>query len=228
MGSMADKSRFPRAGELVYLDTAAEGLPPAEAAEALLEYYADKAAGTPGRRRLYERELETKCAVAALLGAGSEDVALLGSASDGLNLLANSIDWRAGDEILIHDLEFPSNVLVWLRLRSRGVRLRLIRCEAGLVPFERFAEALSPATRLVSVSAVSYKTGTFLPYLSELAREVHGRGGIFVVDATQALGRLPPDAGRRTGAPSFSTSTPGSRIFLTRRTSSACAPKRTA
>lgn len=188
---MPDRSRFPRAAEVAYLDTAAEGLPPIEAAEALAAYYADKAAGTPGRRRLYEREQTTRCALAKLLGAAPEHVALLSSASEGLNLLANSIDWRAGDEILIHDLEFPSNVLAWLRLRSRGVRVRLIRSEAGVVSFERFAEALSPATRLVSVSAVSYKTGTFLPYLKELAGEVHRWGGVFCVDATQALGRVP-------------------------------------
>jgi cysteine desulfurase/selenocysteine lyase len=188
---VVDKSRFPRAQEVAYLDTAAEGLPPVEAAEALAAYYADKAAGTPGRRRLYQEEQQVRCAVASLLGASHENVALLGSASDGLNLLANSIDWRAGDEILIHDLEFPSNVLAWLRLRSRGVKVRVVPSVNGVVGFDRFAAYIGPATRLVSVSAVSYKTGTFLHCLASLAREAHRAGAIFCVDATQALGRVP-------------------------------------
>lgn len=188
---MLGKARFPRARQVAYLDTAAEGLPPQEAAAALAAYYAEKASGTPGRRRLYERERQAKCAVARLLGAEPDQIAFAGSASDALNLLANSIDWRAGDEILIDDLEFPSNVLPWLRLRSQGVRVRVLASRGGAIEFEQWTEAVSPATRLVSVSAVSYKTGTFLPYLAELAREAHRCGAIFCVDATQALGRVP-------------------------------------
>ena len=51
-----------------------------------------------------------------------DNVVLLANSSEALNLLANSIDWQAGDEVLISDLEFPSNVVVWLRLKELGVR----------------------------------------------------------------------------------------------------------
>lgn len=188
---MLGKARFPRARQVAYLDTAAEGLPPEETAAALTAYYAEKAAGTPARGRLYAKEQQAKCAVARLLGAEAADIAFAGSASDGLNLLANSIDWRAGDEILIHDLEFPSNVLPWLRLRSHGVRVRVLASRDGVVDFEQWVEAIGPATRLVSASIVSYKTGTRLPYLAELAHEAHRAGAVFCADATQALGRVP-------------------------------------
>lgn len=188
---MLGKARFPRAREVAYLDTAAEGLPPEDAAAALSAYFAEKASGTPARKRLYAEEQQAKCAVARLLGVEAQDVGFVASASDALNLLANSIDWRAGDEILIHDLEFPSNVLPWLRLRSQGVRVRVLPSSDGIIALEQWAEATGPATRLISVSAVSYKTGTFLPYLPELAREAHRAGAIFCVDATQGLGRVP-------------------------------------
>lgn len=188
---LPSKSRFPRAREVAYLDTAAEGLPLADAEKALASYYRDKSMGTPGRRRLYEMETQARDAAARLLGTPAENVVLLSSASEGLNLLANSICWRPGDEVLITDLEFPSNVLAWLRLRDRGVRVRVIPSEAGVVSYEQFVSQMNPATRLVSVSQVSYKTGAQVPFLSELAREAHRVGAVFSLDATQALGRVP-------------------------------------
>ena len=185
------KNRFLRAREVAYLDTAAEGLPPDTAAEALARYFHDKSLGTPGRRAFYSVEREVVEKTALLLGTAPENVTLLAHASDGLNVLSGSIRWQAGDEVLINDLEFPSNVLPWLRLRELGVNLRVVRSESGVVPYQQFASAIHSRTRLVSVSAVSYRTGTRIPYLAQLARDAHTAGAVFAVDATQALGRIP-------------------------------------
>lgn len=191
MFQVMNKHLFPHASEVCYLDTAAEGLPPVSSETALLSYWREKSRGTPGRARLYEKQVETECAAAQLLGTSPENIALLSNSSEGLNLLANSIDWRPGDEVIISDLEFPSNVVVWLRLKARGVRLVVIPARGGVVSLDDWTSHLSSRTRLVSVSQVSYKTGTQLPYLTELAHETHRAGALFCVDATQALGRVP-------------------------------------
>ncbi|HZT32662.1 MAG TPA: aminotransferase class V-fold PLP-dependent enzyme [Bryobacteraceae bacterium] len=185
------KSKFPRARDVAYLDTAAEGLPPEDAAAALAEYFSDKASGSPGRPQHYRAEVEAVEAAAGLLGAAPRHVALLSSCSEGLNLLANSIAWRPGDEVLIDDLEFSSNVVAWLRLRHQGVRVHVIASEDGILRCESFTSRLSASTRVVSISQVSYKTGTQAPFLAELSRAVHQAGAIFCLDATQALGRVP-------------------------------------
>ena len=138
------KNRFLRAREVAYLDTAAEGLPPDTAAEALARYFHDKSLGTPGRPAFYSVEREVVEKAALLLGTAAENVTLLAHASDGLNVLSGSIRWQAGDEVLINDLEFPSNVLPWLRLRELGVNLRVVRSESGVVPYEQFASAITP------------------------------------------------------------------------------------
>lgn len=182
---------FPRACEVAYLDTAAEGLPLAGCREALLAYFEDKALGTPGRRRFHEEEAAALCGVARLLDVHASDVALLSSASDALNVFANSIDWRPGDDVLVSDLEFPSGVLVWLRLRERGVRVRVLPSKRGVVSLDEFAAAIGPATRIVCVSHVSYKSGARIPFLRELSSAAHAQGAMLVVDATQSLGRLP-------------------------------------
>ena len=183
--------RFPQSAVSAYLDTAAEGLPPAESAAALQQYFLHKSSGSPGRAAIYEMQRLTEASVAQLMGASPDSVTLLANASDALNLLANSIPWHAGDEVVLIDLEFPSNVLAWLRLKHFGVNVRVITTTNGIVRLEDFTAHMNNRTRLVSVSAVSYKTGTRIPFLPEIARAAHARGAYFCVDATQALGRVP-------------------------------------
>ena len=88
-------------------------------------------------------------------------------------------------------LNLRSNVLPWLRLRERGIRVQLVTSDAGVLRYEQFASRINSSTRLISISQVSYKTGTQCPFLRELAREAHRAGAIFCVDATQAVGRVP-------------------------------------
>jgi cysteine desulfurase / selenocysteine lyase len=185
------KSRFHTSTEVAYLDTAAEGLPLDESRDALLAYFADKSAGSPGRARMFQAENETVQAAAALLGTSGRNVALVGNATDGLNFLGSSIRWRSGDVVLTTDLEFSSNVVCWLRLRDQGVHVEVIQSDRGRVELHQFTSRLRANTRVVSVSQVSYRTGTQFPFLLELSREVHRAGALFVVDATQALGRVP-------------------------------------
>ncbi len=185
-----NEDRFPGTRDITYLDTAAEGLPPRSFADGMQAYVRDKNLGTPGRARLHEVEREVTASAARLLGAPPEDVVLLPNASEALNLLANSPHWRPG-EVLISDLEFPSNVAPWLRLRPMGVSLNVIPTERGSVSLDDYLSRFTSATRLVSVSLVSYKSGTRIPFLQELSEEVHRRGALLCVDATQALGRVP-------------------------------------
>lgn len=191
MSTVLTKDQFPSIRGRCYLDTAAEGIPPVCAAEALEEYLREKASGTPGRTRHYEMQHQAETAAAALLGTSADNVVLLANASEALNLLANSIDWKPGDEVLVSDLEFPSNVVTWLRLQRFGVKLRVIPTVDGAMTLDDWTSRLTGQTRLVSVSQVSYKSGTQLPFLDGLSEAAHQAGALFCVDATQAMGRVP-------------------------------------
>lgn len=191
MFQVMNKQLFPHAREVSYLDTAAEGLPPLAGEQALAMYWREKSRGTPGRARLFEMQKDTEQAAATLLGTSAENIVLLANSSEALNLLANSIHWQPGDEVLISDLEFPSNVVVWLRLKEIGVRLNVIPTRGGMMSLEDWTSRLSSRTRVVSVSQVSYMSGTQISFLKALAEEAHRAGAFFCVDATQALGRVP-------------------------------------
>ncbi len=185
------REMFPQACQAAYLDTAAEGLPLETSELALAAYFADKSRGSPGRRNFYREEEHARSALGRLLGTDPENVALVPSASDALNLLANSITWKPGDEVVISDLEFPSGALAWLRLRDQGVIVRVLASEQGYISLESFQAAITEKTRIVCISHVSYRTGTRISFLRELADAAHSAGALLVLDATQSLGRLP-------------------------------------
>src|SRR5690606_36671671 len=72
-----------------------------------------------------------------------------------------------------------------------GVEVIVVPGSGGALNFDEIAEHITPRTRLVSLSLVSYKTGAWLPFVPALAREAHRVGAVLSIDATQALGRLP-------------------------------------
>lgn len=189
--ALAFKHLFPRAQQVAYLDTAAEGLPAPGCAEAFAQYCRDKQQGTPGRKYFHQVEGETLDLAARLLGTPRSNVAFVSSASEALYVLAGSIEWKPGDEVIISEIEFPSNIIPWLRLRDRGVRVIVVPAKQGALQWESVAERISPRTRLISLSLVSYKTGSYLTGVPNLAAEAKRVGAFLSIDATQALGRCP-------------------------------------
>ncbi len=185
------KHLFPRAQQVAYLDTAAEGLPAPGCAEAFAQYCLDKQQGTPGRKYFHGVEEETLALAARLLGTARSNVAFMSNASEALYVLADSIDWKPGDEVIISEIEFPSNITPWLRLRDRGVRVNVVPAERGALRWESAAERISSRTRMISLSLVSYKTGSYLTGVPLLAAEAKRVGAFVSIDATQALGRCP-------------------------------------
>lgn len=179
---------FPNAE--TYLNTGSEGLVLKSSHDALQSYWADKQRGSLGRTGFYAIEQQCRSAVARLLNVPSETVGFTSSASEGLNLLANSLDWKPGDQVLFTDLEHPTNVLPWLRLRRLGVVPVLISSRDGKISREDIIARITSKTKLVTVSLVSYKNGLRLTFLSDLARAVHDAGSLLCVDATQAVGRV--------------------------------------
>jgi cysteine desulfurase/selenocysteine lyase len=185
------KNFFPRAQQVTYLDTAAEGLLLARSEEAFSAYCRTKARGTPGRADLHAAEAETLRLIARLLGTDPANVAFVASATDALNLLALSRDWTPGDQVIISDLEFPSNVFPWLRLRRMGVEVIVVPGRDGTLHEEDVIARMTSHTRMVSLSLVSYKTGAYLPNIGKLTERAHQQKAIVSLDATQALGRCP-------------------------------------
>jgi selenocysteine lyase/cysteine desulfurase len=158
-----------------------------EAAEAIawkvrpFELTSDRFAGVPARLRE---------ALARLLGAKAEDIVLGNSASYGLHLLANGMPWREGGEILLVRGDFPSDILPWLALEDRGVRVRYVNCSGPLPDPEELRAALTPQTRVFCSTWVHSFSGATCD-LEALGLVCRSNGTHFVVNASQALGARP-------------------------------------
>lgn len=173
-----------------WLYTGAEGPPLAVQQQAVAAYLANRAVAEQGRAEHAAVEQRLRGGLARMLGLGPEDVALVGNASEAMNLVARSLGLRAGDNVVLNDLEYPSVVQPWLRLRELGIEVRIARHAEWELPAEAVSALVDQHTRALVVSHVSYHSGWRhdLAALSQAAGQV---GATFVVDATQSLGVVP-------------------------------------
>lgn len=118
----------------------------------------------------------------------ADDIALVKNTTEGLCMVAEGIDWRPGDEVIIADCEFPSNRLPWLALKKHGVIVHQVSLDNGN-PETSLLQAVNPRTRLLSVSAVQYANGLRMD-LQHLSIACKKHGILFCVDAIQQLGAL--------------------------------------
>ena len=187
---------------LVYLDSAASSQKPRTVIEAMSQYYARSHANvhrsihTLGEEatELYEAARDR---VQRFIGAASrEEVVLTRGTTDGINLLAEALGrgLRAGDEVLITDLEHHSNIIPWqMAVRDRGARVRSIPLTRdGQLDLDALDGMLGPRTRVIAFAHVSNVLGTILP-VAEVAERARRVGAITVVDGAQAAPHLPLD-----------------------------------
>lgn len=130
---------------------------------------------------------------AALLNAPPESVALTHHTTDGMNIVTLGFDWRPGDEVATTNLEHEAGFFPLYIIQQRfGVRINIADVGVGEEPLEAIAAALTPRTRLLSVSHVSYSSGARFP-LEEVIALAHARGIPVLVDGAQSVGVFPVD-----------------------------------
>ena len=133
--------------------------------------------------------------IATLIGADKSEIAFIKNTTEGILIVANGIDWRPGDNVIIADIEYPSNVYCWMNLKRRGVRIRWIKCRNGRFTADDVAALMDSQTRLVSLSAVQFING-FRFDLETVGEMCHARGIMLNLDGIQLLGALHLDVSR--------------------------------
>jgi selenocysteine lyase/cysteine desulfurase len=191
--ALVPRSDFIGLDDCIHLYTAAECPMLRRAAEAMAEYTRQKSRAEAGRANHAAVTRSCRETLARLLGVEAKDVALLGSASDGINAVAGVIDWQPGDNVVINDLEFPSVALPWLRLRDRGVEVRVVRHQEWDIPTDALLGVIDARTRLLALSHVSYVNG-LRHDVETIGQTLKGTSALFLLDVTQTLGVLPVPA----------------------------------
>jgi selenocysteine lyase/cysteine desulfurase len=189
------EEQYPRAGDGIFLNSAAQGILARRTLDAMARFEAGRA--YPNRiDDALLLEIETTCRerIARLLGAPPELVGLGVNTSEGINVAAMHLPLAAGDRVLLARGEFPANVYPWLGLRRNGVETVFLELGDAHLGADRVVAALDadPAIRAVAMSLVQFSNGHRNP-VEAVGRACRDREVFFVVDAIQGLGAVELD-----------------------------------
>ncbi|HKP10453.1 MAG TPA: aminotransferase class V-fold PLP-dependent enzyme, partial [Blastocatellia bacterium] len=141
----------------------------------------------------YER---ARASAARLVNARPHEIAFMRNTSDAIATVANGLAWRAGDNIVMNNVEFPANVYPWMRVAEKcGVTIKKAIERDGRVDADELLALVDDRTRVVTISWVQFASG-FRSDIQRIGRFCRERGVLFFVDAIQGLGGLQLDVGR--------------------------------
>jgi len=185
------RRQMPVSETVAYFDHAAVA-PVSDPARQAMVQWADEAAeqGSHAWPIWARRVEEVRKRVAGMIAAEPGEIAFVANTTTGINLVAEGLDWKSGDNVVTLANEFPSNLYPWMNLQSRGVEMRRVPMETAAVDLNRIMETCDQSTRLISISWVSYLTGYRLD-VAELVQAAHDRGILVFLDAIQGLGVFP-------------------------------------
>ncbi len=132
---------------------------------------------------------ETKSMIGEMINCSGERIAFLDNTTNGIIWIAQGIDWKPGDRIILNDVEFPANVYPFLQLKERGVEVDFIKSINGIVTAEEIVNAIQPKTKLISVSYVQFLSGYRID-LEKIGKVCKEKGIVFAVDSIQGLGAV--------------------------------------
>jgi L-cysteine/cystine lyase len=192
------REALPSTAAGIYLNTGTAGPLPREVALAMAEAEAWELRTGRADINYYldsiERKGEARASIAAVLGTDAAHIALTHATTDGVNIAAWAIDWRAGDRVVTTGLEHAGGLgPLWMLRQRFGVALDVVDIGLGADPEAIVAamdRAIVPGTRLVVLSHVAWATGALLP-VREIAALAHARGALVAVDGAQAAGAIP-------------------------------------
>ena len=201
LGVRAD---FPALRDLTFLNTAYTGLIPQAVVEAAREWTDTRARKGYTVGEMLAKADEARKLYAAMIGAGEDEIAFLSSTTEGENIVVNSLDFKAGDNVVYDDLVYPSTPAIYQRLADvRGVEIRVVKSRNGATPLEDFKKLVDKRTRLISVAWINNNSG-YRHDMKALADLAHAHGAYLYSDAVQFMGTGPVNI--RTEGVDFCTS----------------------
>jgi len=133
----------------------------------------------------------TRASIAQIIGAQPEEIALTTGASAGATAVAYGLDWKPGDEVITVKGEFPLEFTNWKPMEEReGLKLKVVAPRERFITADDLIAAITPRTRVVSVSMVRFDDGSLLD-ARRVADACHAQGALLLLDASQAAGALP-------------------------------------
>ena len=192
------KTDFPILNDIIYMDSASTSLTPEPVLNVVLKYYREYNANVGrGVHRLSQvasqKYKDAHRKVADFIGANEEEVIFTKNTTEAINTVASGLKWKTGDKVVTTLLEHHSNFLPWLRLKSFGVALDIVKTDKnGKFNVSDFEEVIDDKTRLVAVTHVSNVLGTITP-IEEISAICKKKNALLLVDGAQSVPHIHVD-----------------------------------
>jgi selenocysteine lyase/cysteine desulfurase len=188
----AVRKEFPAAERMVYLDSGFQA-PLARPVKAAIERFLLEGLETAGPKSVWlDRVEQTRAKVARFLGVSTDEIAFTKNTSESMNIAANSLPLRAGDNVLMIHGDHPNNAYAFLNLQRKGVEVDFLPL-TEVVDAETFLPHIDNKTRAISMSHVTFHAGHRFD-IESIGALCAEKKLYFVVDVMQAIGVVPIDA----------------------------------
>jgi len=187
------RSRFPIFGRRIYVNSCSQGALSLDVEAAIHEYTASWHEGGSPWELWVEKVEELRGVFAASIGADRDEIAVMPSASGGINAVASSLDFHGGRAgVTMGEFEFPTMAQVWLAQQRRGAVVQWARAAGDRLDVDAYARVVDARTLIVPATHVCFRNGhkTDIAALTELC---HSRGAYVFLDDYQRTGSGPID-----------------------------------
>ncbi len=186
------RSRFPILSRKTYLYNCSQGAL-SDAVEAGMAAYAEswRTSAAPWDEWVGAYE-SLRSAFAAFINASPDEVAIVTSASAGINPIANALSFDGRNKVVMGEFEFPTMGHIWLAQRPRGADVHFLPGDGDCVPAASYDRAIDEHTRIVPLTQVSFLNG-FRSDVAAITRIAHQRGALVFLDGYQDCGTRPID-----------------------------------
>jgi len=179
---------WPTLDSMTFLNTASSGIPSQPVLDGMNNYMIQRTNANWKATDTAELYKQVKTRLSQLLGGSPSQYAFVPSTSIGISSFGNSIDYPEGSNIVLCDMEFPSNYIPWQIIsKLKGVELRVVKSKDGVASVEDYAAHIDENTRVVAVSHVQFGSG-YKANLGGLGKLIHANNGFLVVDIIQSAG----------------------------------------
>ena len=191
--SMADfRKRFPVLSEKIYLNSCSQGALSQDVEEGMLEYLRSwHQHGSPWDLWVDQYEAGRRH-FAELINAEPEEVALVASASAGVNALASALSFKQRNKVVLGEFEFPTMGHIWLAQRPRGADVTFVGAEKNRIAVEAYDRLVDRNTLVVPLTHMCFMNGFRSP-VAEITKIAHDRGAMVLLDDYQDSGTRPID-----------------------------------
>lgn len=188
----AVRSRFPVFKNKIYLNSCSQGAL-SDVVEAALQAHIRcwHQEGSPWDRWVEEYEA-ARTAFAHFIGARPEEIAVVTSASAGINSVASALHFDKRRKVVLGEFEFPTMGQIWLAQQQRGAEIQFLAAEGGKISPDAYCRAIDDRTLIVPLTQVCYSNG-FRSEIPCIVQQAHEHGALVMLDGYQDCGTRPLD-----------------------------------